>query len=199
MQTLASDPWLPLIEEAGCICPEVGAPRPLGADSYLHKLRESWARSVLLQEEVPAALFLRSLCKSHPLLEILSHRVVRIPSLPPLRSLTPLLPIGERAQWALLRGGEEGKKVAQSLLPFVAFPSLWSPEKGYSEKEALWSIALLLRSFGRYIPIPRDPSPIFLGPGKGAPWGGGGGGGGEAQALLHESPPFSAAVATAGE
>jgi hypothetical protein len=197
MEFLVSDPWAELIRDvsqSGCQYPEAGPSQPL----VLRDFRDIWTSAVLYDAQIPQSVFRNALRKSHPLIEALHLALAKRSGkvLPPLSVASPILPIGELCQFALL---SEAKSLAQNILPFYRFPSLWCPEGAYDEKEALWSIALLLRSFGKYLPIPPNPDPYFLALAKMAPkwveeketeeWG----------ARLYQRMGIEAALASAGE
>ena len=206
MKILSSDPWAELIRDvnrSGCKNLEAGDLQPQNLTLYLKKLRDIWAAAVLFEMPVPTRLFNSPLRKAHPLIEILHFDLAKrnAKRFPPLSHITPVLSIGELCQLALLKAisGGDGKSLAQKILPFHQFSSLWCKEKAYNENEAVWSIALLLRAFGKYIPIPPNPDPYFIALAKFSPeWteeqriedGG---------ARLYLGPQMTAAFATSGE
>ena len=205
MDLLAYDPWVELASDT-CQpgCPkEAGLlqPLPLENAAYLRYLRSVWAALVLADQPIPPAC-LKTSHRSEPLSAAISHLLRKQSGLnaPPLDLSPQTLPLGEQCQLALLRGiaGEGGCELGQTLLPFLPFPSLFCPEGAYKERESLWSIALLLRSFGKYIPIPENPDPFFLALAKLAPkWEVGNEE--NASAILCENSGISAALALAGK
>lgn len=158
--TLSYDPWAELIDQSGCELQEAEIFRPLDT------LQSVWA-ALILNGKVPDVAILKSpLKKSDPIQEAIAFLLAQKLGVftPPLSVSIPTLSIAEMCQLSILRwlSGSDGEKIARQILHFVNFPTLWSREGSYKDKEALWSISLLLRCFGTWVPIPENPDPYFI-------------------------------------
>jgi hypothetical protein len=205
MNLVAYDPWTEFIDNPSQPrCRREGLPPAADPEGFLSQLKESWADSVLFGSNPSPSLLKNPLRNAHPIGAALSHLALqkKIDNLPPLRRIPSVLPIAERCQLALLLGiaGEEGEALGRKLLPFLSFPTLWCPEGAYREKEALWSIALLLRAFGKFVAIGDRPDPFFVALAKNMPrWESAEGEPADVDAFISRGPASVAAFATAGE
>lgn len=132
--------------------------------SYHLQLRTSLANHVLFGKSIDIDLLRNPLRKAHPLSEMIAHLLTDKRERPLPSFETKNLSLSDLCQLAILKSiaGEDGEFLAQEILPFTSFPSMWSLESAFNAKDTISSISLLLKAFGKETSLPENADPYFF-------------------------------------
>ena len=128
---------------------------------YLLNLRLAWSQTILSGNHEEFLNLLRHPLRDvHPITEVLGSLVLKKEILKNPNHL----PLAEMCQLAILMefAGLDGKSLGEKILPLCSFPTLGSLESTYNATETRLSIDLLLRSFGKNVPLIETEDPYFL-------------------------------------